>query len=253
MTDPKKFVANLKLPPYIRFKGVESGLNALESIEDGKPQAFVDHKSLISFVSAVSGQARKDILNSTLLAQRVADHHFPEDQDILKWYKRYMDVMTNIGWTYEQNDFSKYEADHNLFEMESAVVNILTAIVGQNLAVILTSTLDALKSLADDDGLLTAFEKNTHGLQKGHFQLGLAVQENDVVSLSMGAFLLETDSEIKKIVFFKSSKDSTQLDYYAQKCTLNDEIYSLVRNDILEKLGESTKDFIKKLPDLTLS
>lgn len=251
MTDPKKFVANLSLAPdnseNISLRGLS--LASLESTESGKEQTYIDNKSLVSFVAAVPEQFRKDVLNSTLLAQRVADYFFPKNEDVLKWYDKYIEVITNVGWVIEKRDFAKYEDHSNAFEMQSAVISILTTLVGQNYALLIKDTLGAIKDLADDNKAIKVFEKNTHSLQKGHFQIGFVTEENGAVSMQIGAFLLDTKTNINKILFFKSDKDQTKLSFYALKCTLNEDVYSLIRNDILAKLGQSIPNYIAKLPD----
>lgn len=253
MTDPKKFVAGLSIPIVKADEGFSAAIQVagLESAEDDKQEAYVNNKSLVSFVADIPGQLRKDVLNSTLLAQRVADHYFPKPEDILQWYDKYIEVMTGVGWTFEQKEFSNYDSSSNLFEMESAIVGILTALAGQNYAAVIQGTLEALKGLADDNDIIKVFEKNTHGLQKGNFQIGLTTAKDGVVSMQIGAFMLNSRDNIHNILFFKSGKDKIQLNFYTIKCTLNEDNYALVRNDILAKLGQSTKTFIAKLPDFS--
>lgn len=245
--DPKKFVAQLELSP------VEAGMkqalpgSGLQDVEENQEEGYVNNKSLVSFVSSVSGQNRKDVLNSTLLAQRAADKKYPDPADVLNWYEMYIDVLTQIGWVVEEKNFANFDSGNTLLEMENVVIDILVTMVGQNYVAVIKSTLDAVKGLADDDGRIKVFESNTHNFQKGNFQIGLVNETNGAVSMNLGAFMLESKEEIKRILFFKGGKDQSALSYYAIRCTLNDDIYSLVRNDILAKLGPSTQSFIGKL------
>lgn len=247
MNDPKKFVALLELDQPSTELNLNLFESGLQDMEEGAAESYVDNKSLVSFVSEVSAQNRKDILNSTLLAQRAADKKFPDPVDVIKWYETYIDVLTNIGWVIESQDFSKFSSENTLFEMEDVVISILTAMVGQNYIAIIKSTLDALKSLSDDDNKIKLFESNTHNFQKGNFQIGLANEHNGAVTMQIGAFMVSSTDEIKRILFFNAGKDKSELSYYAIRCTLNDEIYSIVRNDILAKLGNSVSSYIAKL------
>ena len=89
-----------------------------------------------------------------------------------------------------------------MFEMEAAVLSILgTALSGNQLAII-KKTLEALKNLSDGDGKFKLFEKNSHSSNKGSFQIGLASEENDQVALTFAGFQLNTQTDIKQIVFF---------------------------------------------------
>ena len=147
MRDPKEFVASLFVPRVNALEGFAARgmqVRGLESAEEDKAEAYVNNKSLVSFVAEVSPQTRKDILNSSLLAQRVADHFFPEQQQLIDWYDKYIEVMTGVGWAVEQKEFANYESASGLFEMESAVIGVLTALAGQNYAALISSTLNAL-------------------------------------------------------------------------------------------------------------
>src|SRR3712207_4682897 len=63
-------------------------------IKEQTEQAFFNDKSLVSFVSEVSGQNRKDVLNSTLLAQLAANKEVPDPDKILDWYQKFVDVLS---------------------------------------------------------------------------------------------------------------------------------------------------------------
>jgi hypothetical protein len=247
MNDPKKFVANLEIASETTTTKLVHSKSGLQDFEEEKKESFVNNKSLVSFISGVSGQNRKDVLNSTLLAQRAADKKFSNPDTVMQWYDTYMDVLTNIGWVIDTKDFSTFSASKTLFEMEDAVIKILSAMIGQNYVAIITDTLEAMKALGDDDGRIKVFESNAHQFQKGNFQIGMANETNGVVSMHIGAFMLETQDQIRRILFFKSGNDKSSLRVYTIKGTLNNDVYSLVRNDILEKLGQTTQSYIGKL------
>jgi hypothetical protein len=245
--DPKKFVSQLELAPVEIAMDRDLTVSGLQEMTDNEEEAYVNQKSLVSFVSSVSGQNRKDVLNSTLLAQRAADKKYPDPADVRKWYDMYIDVLTQIGWVVEEKNFADFDSSNAIFEMENVVIDILATLVGQNYIAIIKSTLDAVKSLSEGDGRIKIFESNSHNFKKGNFQIGLVNETNGAVSMNLGAFMLESQDGIKKILFFKSGKDKSALSYYSIRCTLNDDMYSLVRKDILKKLGPATSAFIGRL------
>ncbi|WP_425236069.1 hypothetical protein [Ulvibacterium sp.] len=249
MSDPKKYVETLELDEggtAISF--LESGISSrLENGESTPEEAFTNFKSVNSFASGISKARQDDVLNSVLLAQKAAQKAFPEDNQIIDWHKKYFEVLSNIGWLLEGKDFVEYTSGSNIFEIDKAVLDILgAALTGSQLAIILKA-IDSLKSLAKNDSRFIAFEKNTHSLSKGSFQMGLATEVEDTISINSSAFMLDTSNKINQILFFKSSKDKTSFKYKQYKATLIDEQYDRVRIPIKQKLGAVVDDYIADL------
>lgn len=248
MKDLKEFIRNLELSEgdnSFSFDPVlKENSESLETLEGDV--GIINYKSLNSFAAGVSKQRQEDILNSLLLAQRVATKAFPNDEQIVDWYAKYFDVLDKIGWVFENKDFATFNAKSSLFEIENAILEILSAaITGNQLAVLLT-TIKAFKSLGDGDKRFVAFEKNTHSLQKGSFQLGFASEENSTISISASSFVLTTKKNITKILFFSSEKDSTEFRFCHSKATLNDGVFNEAREIIKLKLGDVTS-FVAQL------
>tara|TARA_R110000744_G_scaffold114988_1_gene215057 strand:+ start:9611 stop:10372 length:762 start_codon:yes stop_codon:yes gene_type:complete len=251
-SDPKKFIQEIKIKHPDLLVETLSTESATENVSNTQPEGYINNKSLVSFASTVSSGNRQDVLNSTLIAQLYADHKFTNQEDIVKWYEAYVELLSNVGWSVETAEFSNLNAKGSVFEMQSAILDIIgTAISGSLLGVVM-KTLEALKSLSDSDSKLIVFEKNTHSLNKGSFQIALADENNGAVSMTLGVFHLSTSTKIDKIIFFKSGKDKTEVNCRTTTCTLNSEIYSLVRNEILNKLGKNAEKYISKLPDFSL-
>jgi hypothetical protein len=240
MKDLKKFIQNLELSEgdsSLKFKTiVKKGVDVLEELEGN--EGIMNFKSLCSFVAGISKQCQEDVLNSTLLAQRVATKAYPNDDEIVNWYTKYFEVLSNVGWVIENKEFASFKSKSSRFEIDNAILEILSAALTGNQLAVLTTTIKAFKSLSDNDKRFVAFEQNTHSLQKGSFQLGIATEEKDTISISASAFILKTNMVITKILFFESNKDSTELLYNISKATLNYSVYSEVRELIKEKLGD---------------
>lgn len=245
--DPKSYVAALQLSfPENKYKSAVRGVpTEPESTDEDK--AYLDNKSIVSFVGGVSRENRQDILDSTLLAQLAAGHLYPDPQDLKKWYEKYTEVLRNIGWSIQANEFSEVASSGSLFEMKNAILGIVSAAFGGNYVAIVTKVLDALKGLSDSDSKIVAFEKNTHSAGKGTFQLALVEEVNDAVALRMAGFIISTTSEVKRILFFSSKKESATVSSNSMACTLNKEVYATVRNTVKQKLGDKAQQFITEI------
>ncbi|MES2651980.1 MAG: hypothetical protein V4663_09575 [Bacteroidota bacterium] len=227
---------------YPSFKGAE-----MESVSGEIEQSFLNAKSLVSFASGINGQNKQDVLDSTLFAQLAANKKFPGDDQIISWYTYFIEVMNKIGWVIEGAEFSRFNSSHALFEIENVIIDILTSALGGNYVTIISKTLGALKELGSKDGKIKAFEKNTHSLKKGAFQIGLATEENGLAALTLGTFLISTNTEIKTILFFKSSQDSVDMQYCSRKGTLNPSVYDKIRETISAKIIEQSNIYVTEI------
>ncbi|RFM26923.1 hypothetical protein [Deminuibacter soli] len=242
--DVEKFIKSLELADAASTYPTDKDLTDAEKFVEGKEQAFLNDRSIFSFAADTTGQIREDVLNSTLLAQLAANKAYSDPADLVKWQKKFAEVLKNLGWIVEGTEFQTFSSAHDLVEVEQVIVDILTASFGAAIIPIITKTLDAIKGLANTDGKIKAFERNTTAVSKGVFQLGVATQKNDLVALQLGSFIISTENKITRILFFKIEKDRSTLDYNSQKATLVADNYAKVRETIKEKLGEKTQDYI---------
>ncbi len=224
-----------------RKKSMESGSETLED------ESFVNYTALNSFVSGITKTKQDDVLNSMLIAQRAAQSAFPNRNQVKEWYEKYFEVLTTIGWVMDQHSFKEFETGASIFEVDKAILDIIgAAITGSQLAVIV-KTIEAFKALNDNDSRFVAFEKNTHSLNEGFFQIGLATESNGVVAVNLSAFQLNTSNNIKKILFFKSGKDKTNMKYFLTKMTLQESRFNEARKFILKKLDIDIDKYISNL------
>jgi hypothetical protein len=248
MQNVVKFVNDLEIAypststdPPIFTVGIRS---ALQGNEENAASTFINNKSIVSFVAGISDQAKQDVLNSTLLAQLAANKQYPDAVNSAEWYKTYSSVLQNVGWVVEGSMFDEFNSGDSLFEMQNAVLGILGAALGSNYIEIIKKALEAVKSLSDSDNRIKMFERNTRVADKGIFQLAAADETNGTVALHMGGFMLTSKNTSTRILFFRTSKDETKLKSSAMKCTLDNNVYQKVRNQILDKLGNVTASYV---------
>lgn len=244
--DPKSYVAALQLSfPENKYRSAVRGVPTEPETDEDK--AYLDNKSIVSFVAGVSPDNRQDILDATLLAQLAAGHLYPDPADLKKWYDKYTEVLRNIGWSIQANEFTEVASSGSLFDMKNAILGIVSAAFGGNYIAIVTKVLDALKGLSDSDSKIVAFEKNTHSAGKGTFQLAMVEEINDAVALHMAGFIISTSSVVKRILFFSSKKETATVSSNSMACTLNKEVYATVRSTVKEKLGNKAQEFISEI------
>lgn len=243
MKDPKSFIENLELID-IDSKFYLSDYSMFES--DTATPSFVNFKSVNSFSENVSKQSQEDVLNSMLLAQRAASKAYPEESQIGDWYTLYFKVLEKIGWLISNKDVSSLGEKTNGFEIDKAIFSLLTDFLTGQQINILRKSLEALRSLGDNDKRLVAFEHNTVNHNRGNFQLGLAEENNGNVSVLGSGFVLESQKKITKILFLKFDKNIMTVKLNFFKAELISSKYAENRQFVIDKLGNA-KDYIASL------
>ena len=250
--NPIEYIATLALKappaaiPRATYRDGETSAENELSFLENQDQTFLSNKSAISFVSGVNGQNRSDVIQSTLLAQLAANKKYPDSAGSLDWCKYFADVLANIGWTVEGTGISTYQMNGNLFQMNAALIEVLVAAFGQDYLGIIKTTLNSIGKLAEDNRI-QVFEKNTHDLTNGFFQIGLVSEQNDAVALHLGAFFITSSDKIQNILFFQSSKEKSTLEYFSRKVTLSPEIYKNVRSAVTAKLGTAVTKYVDEI------
>lgn len=218
--------------------------NRLTSTSDlssniAEESAYLNFKTLQSFVANVSKQHQEDALNSMLLAQRAASKAFPDNNQLLEWYNCYFGILSKLGWVFEDSGFLNYNIRKSKFDIYNAILEVLKGALSGNLLEIALKALDALRNLSDKDSRISAFEKYTTTASKGNFQIGVATEEGGVLSFSLCAFILTSKHDVKRILFFKSDKKSVDFEYRASIASLSESIFTdAVRKAIKDKLGD---------------
>ena len=249
----REFLNTVKLPSPARARGGVEGVREIIDFNAQKNQAMVVASDIVSFVKGVSSERRQDIVNSSLLAQLVANKKVPDKKNIIEWYNAYFDVLENIGWVIQDRSFSSYTEEADGLEAHEAIIKVASVFLGAApaaLAVVI-STLEALKSMDSSKPWMTIFDRESKQAKTGHFQIALAEQgDNDQFLVSLMAFSLKAESTLTQILFFKIRNDEVELEKCSGKVTINDKVLSSIRDLVSQKIAAHTSDYIAKLPDL---
>ena len=240
--DPVSFVRSLELEPY------SSGfLGDGRIAADIKKEGFVDAGSLVSFTSSLSGQQKSDVLNSTLLAQLASNKTYDRYNDPEHWYKFYTDVMSHLGWVMQSFQFDEYKSTQASFKLTDVVLKLLSAMAGNDkeLMEVVKETLD---SLAKSGEGLALFDSNSNSSKHGNFQiLPCTVDKSQQVSVAFIGAHFTANQVSTNYFFFSYAKQDIKLFKSGQAFTLDEDVYSEVREEVIKKLGERAKVFIKDL------
>jgi hypothetical protein len=245
--------ARLPEPPPANFNVAKA---ASFDFDAAKEQATVAGSSIISFVTGVTPEQRKDILNALLLAQLVAKKKVAEPQSLeqlLAWYEEYFDVLSHVGFVIQSKGLARYQEKSQDFEAHEAILDVATVLLaGAPAALALVkTTLEALKKMSADSPWITVFNRESRTAQTIRFQVSLVDQdENAQLLVTLMAFGVQAESRLTQVLFFKFRKNEVTLHHNSGAVTINADVLSSVRAQIAAKLVPFTAAYIEGLPDL---
>lgn len=241
------FVRDLEISAPSLEGGTRDLTDAAPVPETGDAGAVVA-TSLLSFVANLSGTARQNVLDSTLLAQLGANAEFNSTEDPVGWYKRYTRILQEVGWVIQGNSFAKHEKSSGTLELNKEALGILEAVLSPSKLQVLSKALDALKNASEGSQALTVFSGNAASSNSGVFQLGAAEQDqNGNVTLSLGTFYFNTDEHKGRFLFVTWRDEQIGIEFVTEQATLNEKIYAVVQPYVDEKLTEKRAGFVQSL------
>lgn len=246
-----KFVDSIQLP---------EGLPELESAETvpfdfdaARNQAAIVGSEIVSFVQGVTEERRRDVVNTTLLAQLAADKRVGDQTNLFAWYDAYFDVLTNTGWVVQTKQFVDHaETSENLHAHE-AILSVATSLLGPGTAAlqVIQTTLDALAKMDPDSPWITLFNRESQHASSARFQVTLAEQDDDDQFLvTLMAFALTAQASLTQLLFFKFRSNEVKLRQSSGRLSVNETVLDAVRELIENKLGEHSSAFVRGLPNL---
>lgn len=253
LTNARNFVQQAKLPEAVRRRDARLKEAITTSFETAKSEAAVVGSDAISFVRGVTAERREAIVNSSLLAQLMANAKTKDAYELYAWYDAYFDVLTNIGWVVQQKDFAEYHHSSQNFEAHEAVLAVATTLLGNapTALALVKTTLDALHSMDADKPWITIFNRECQQAKTAHFQITLAEQDEDgQFFVTLMAFGLEAKSSITQVLFFRVEEQEATLRHSSGKVTINTTVLDALRPVLKAKLVEHSLEYVRKLPDL---
>lgn len=216
-------------------------------VESEDQAGYVDSGSLVSFVAGLTRQQKSDTLNSTLLAQLAANKQYDRERQPREWYAYYREVLENVGWVVQEWDFTEFQTGGSTVSVYDTVIKVLGAIATGNQLAIVIATMDALNDLPEEDDRVVLFETESHSQNQGAFQVSSAEDSDGVVVMRISAFHFQTTETVTRLLWLRFSGSSTSFYQGAQTINLNEDVYAIVRRDVLQKLGDRAVNFVRNL------
>ncbi|HEU4562492.1 MAG TPA: hypothetical protein VFS20_31975 [Longimicrobium sp.] len=241
--DRNAYIASLELDESRRPSAAPRAVR----FADGDEAAYVDAGSLVSFAVGVSAEHQSDILNSTLLAQLAANKKYNRETQTVEWYAFYHEVLENIGWVIQDFSFTRFSASGGSASVDAVVMTLLAALATGSQLALAQTTIKALQSLPANDSRVVLFETNSHTMDKGNFQIGLANDDGGIPVMTFGAFYFSSSQQVTRLFSWEFKDSDTSFYQATETVSLNEDVYGQVRQQIIQKLGANATLFVANL------
>ena len=246
------FIDAVQLPPnpLAGFERAAAHPDKAAQPDATKNQATVVGSEVVSFLKGVTNEQRQDVVNTTLLAQLVANRKVPDHANIFAWFEAYFEVLGQLGWVIENKGFSSYEEQADGLEAHEAILQIAAVVLGATptALAIVTSTIQSMKAMDQSRPWITIFDRESKRANTARFQVAVAqTSKSSVLALSLMAFALEAETTLTQVLFFKFRRGRAKLKQCSTSVVINQEVLVAVRDKVKKKLGSYVNDYVDSL------
>lgn len=217
-----------------------------------KPELAVTVGSQIaSFASNVEPELREKIANGFLFAQQAANKQIEgtAGATTLAWYKTYVSVLTQIGWTNEGAGGLDRIIKGTSVQVHKEIIPILTLALGPAVAAsaMIVKVLEGLNQMDNNSPWITLFSRESQRAKANQFQLSHVDKVDGAPRISLVNFELAAERAVTQVLFFKLDTNSAELRHTQSKISVNEPIFSEVAPIIADRLKDRISKFIMEI------
>lgn len=202
--------------------------------------AEINDGALLSFDATVPEQSIEDVTNSVLFCQLAADKKAGGKTQPIDWVKAFEDTLSVLGWVRTSSTSEKM----NLPAPVDWPQLVLSKMPASDVALVADS-IDACRALPDLSKAMRIWNGAIHGPSVVLFLIGTTTYAGGDPALSL--VLVGFKSNMLDPGFLSWTLDFS-ITLGSSSWTLNESVYSQVRNTIIEKLGDRIKTLVETVP-----
>ncbi|KAI0706879.1 hypothetical protein C8T65DRAFT_651203 [Cerioporus squamosus] len=201
--------------------------------------AYVAAGSCLAFrvFGSLPAKMKDDVLNTTLLAQLAANKQHDRQNEPTAWYDYYKYVLKSAGWVFGDFNLVHLSDANSYLTVDNLLLKLATEdFSGEELA-LYTKMIEALKQ-AKNESARKLFDLSSKSSNKANFQAGVASNPiQGMTIMTLGTYYYSAEKNIDTVLFFNFG--SQKIDFYggSMRMVLDDDMYSQLRETVLDKLG----------------
>lgn len=216
------------------------GAASIEESPAGNEAAQINEGALLVFDSALTDQSIADISNSVLFAQLAVDKQFDRVNSPGEWTKKFLDTLSVVGWAVKG-----FNRNSSTFPLPVAWSELVVEHMSTSAASLAETGVRACQALPQASKAMTIWNKHALGGNKGLLLVGPAQLAGDSPSLSVTLTAFELRQNIGGFLEWNLDYLVTSSWMYLD---LNEDLYSKVRQPIIDKLGDRQKHLVADVP-----
>ena len=162
-------------------------------------------------------------------------------------------MLSNVGWTVQDQGWNVYDADGTQAEVNQKVLALLSVALGPSptaLAVI-TATINALQGMAPDSPWITIFSREAQRANMARFQIGLVnTDANADVFVTLVACIINAENSITQVLFFKWKQANAKFTADTLKSSINRASLTDLGPAIRSKIRAYQADYLSSIKDV---
>jgi hypothetical protein len=213
---------------------------SIEESPAGKETVQINEGALLVFDSALTDQSIADISNSVLFAQLAADKQFNRFISPGDWEKNFFNTLSVVGWAVNSSGSSSVTLPLPVHWAKLVVEHM-----SESAASLADTGVRACQALPQTSKAMTIWNEHALDGNRGLLLVGPAqlVRDSPTLSLTLTGFEFQKNigGFLKWNLDYLVAASWTCLD-------LNEDVYSQVRQAIIDKLGDRPKYLLANVP-----
>lgn len=253
----QEFLETIQVPkPYFPMHATrgESGAavddTILPTFDEGVDQAIVIGSQIAEFSQRVPAALRPLISNTFLLAQLASNKAIEGGGGTTEWYRRYIDVLSNIGWRLGPTEEGERVVFGSTLEVHKAIIPVIIAALGPAAAtaLIVKSVLEGLAAMDRNAPWITLFNRESQRANANQFQVSYAdVSEGGVPEIKLACFKFDARLSITQVLFFKFSDTEATLSHSSASLSLDEAALAAGKAKIEELVADHVNGYLARI------
>ncbi|EJM80906.1 hypothetical protein PMI34_05434 [Pseudomonas sp. GM74] len=216
-----------------------------------KPTGSAAPGTINAYLPGVPKDVIDDVDICKLVMQNAATKKFPKDEQLFEWYKYYVNGLSTLGWVIQNKHMQETKITKIGLTMDSVALEIARGLIGKDAALLAQVAKKALDAVKDNPRGIQVFDKDKHLGTQAKFDIApVWLDSSGQPNMILNCISLDARESKQGILFWRSTKQSTDIKTGAVRAYLNLKAFSAVSNDLYTKFSASSKKLIVDLPDL---